>query len=138
MLPTSYYDEQRAQRVIKFLENLRHTKAEWYNKPFILLGWQLDIINYIFGVIKEDGYRQFTTAYVEIAKKQGKIELGAAIALYMLVADGEVGAEIYSCAADRAQARLIYQVAVEMIALYKKFKSVYTKNLKCVDFYYKK
>ena len=74
MLSTSHYDEQRALRVIKFIENLRHTKAEWYNKPFVLLDWQLDIIKNIFGVIKEDGYRQFTTAYIEIAKKQGKTE----------------------------------------------------------------
>jgi phage terminase large subunit-like protein len=117
ILPTSHYDNKRAQFVVDFIQNLKHTKGEWYNKPFILLDWQLEIIQNIFGVIKEDGFRQFTTAYVEIAKKQGKTELGAALALYMLTADGERGAEIYSCAADRAQASLIYQVAVDMITL---------------------
>lgn len=117
MLPTSHYDEKRAQFVIDFIQNLRHTKGEWFNKPFFLLDWQLQIIKNIFGVIKEDGYRQFLTAYVEIAKKQGKTELGAALALYMLTADGERGAEIYSCAADRAQASLIYNVAVDMVSL---------------------
>ncbi|NTW70667.1 MAG: terminase large subunit [Eubacteriaceae bacterium] len=117
MLPTSHYDEWRAQHTINFIENLKHTKGEWYNKPFKLLPWQDTIIRNLFGVIKPSGYRQFTTAYVEIAKKQGKTELGAALALYMLTADGEKGAEIYSCAADRAQASLIYNVAVDMITL---------------------
>lgn len=117
MLPTSHYSEDRANYTIAFIEGLKHTKGEWYNQPFILLDWQKEIIRNIFGVIKPNGYRQFTTAYVEIAKKQGKTELGAALALYMLVADGEFGAEIYSCAADRAQASLIYTVAVDMIKL---------------------
>lgn len=117
MLSTSYYDEIKAEYVIDFIENLKHTKGEWHNKPFILLPWQKEIIRNLFGVVKEDGYRQFTTGYVEIPKKQGKTELGAAIALYMLLADGEWGAEVYSCAADRAQASLIYQVAVDMIGL---------------------
>lgn len=117
MLPTSHYDEEKADHVINFIENLKHTKGEWHNKPFILLPWQKEIIRNLFGVIKEDGYRQFTTGFVEIPKKQGKTELGAALALYMLTADGEWGAEIYSCAADRAQASLIYTVAVDMIGL---------------------
>ena len=128
ILPTSHYDDRRAQHAIDFIQNLKHTKGEWFNKPFILLDWQLEIIRNIFGVIKENGYRQFTTAYVEIAKKQGKTELGAALALYMLTADGERGAEIYSCAADRAQASLIYQVAVDMISLCPELK----KRLKVV------
>ncbi|OLS02564.1 terminase large subunit [Tissierella creatinophila] len=117
MLPTSSFDEERAEYVVNFIENLKHTKGEWHNKPFILLPWQKRIIYNLFGVVKEDGYRQFTTGYVEIPKKQGKTELGAALALYMLTADGEWGAEVYSCAADRAQASLIYQVAVDMIGL---------------------
>ena len=128
MLPTSHYDSSRAEHTIDFIENLRHTKGEWYNKPFELLEWQEIIIKNLFGVIKPDGYRQFTTAYVEIAKKQGKTEMGAALALYMLTADGEKGAEIYSCAADRAQASLIYNVAVDMISLCPSLK----KRLKVV------
>ena len=117
MLSSSHYDSERADRVVQFINQLRHTKGEWYNKPFQLLSWQENIIRNLFGIIKPNGYRQLTTAYVEIAKKQGKTELGAALALYMLCADGEHGAEVYSCAADRAQASLIYNVAVDMIAL---------------------
>ena len=117
MLSSSHYDSERADRVVQFINQLRHTKGEWYNKPFQLLPWQENIIRNLFGIIKPNGYRQLTTAYVEIAKKQGKTELGAALALYMLCADGEHGAEVYSCAADRAQASLIYNVAVDMISL---------------------
>ncbi len=117
MLPTSRVDEDKAEYAIRFIESLKHTKGEWYGQPFILLPWQKEIVYNIFGVVKEDGYRQFTTAYVEIPKKQGKTALGAALALFMLIADGEWGAEVYSCAADRAQASLIYQVAVDMIGL---------------------
>lgn len=117
MLPDSHYDEDRANRVIKFIEQLKHTKGQWYGKPFYLLPWQEEIIRHIFGIIKKNGYREINTAYVEIPKKMGKTETGAAIALYMLTADGERGAEVYSCAADRAQASLIYNVAVDMISL---------------------
>ena len=66
MLPTSSYDEDKAEYVVNFIENLKHTKGEWHNKPFILLPWQKEIIRNLFGVVKEDGYRQFTTGYVEI------------------------------------------------------------------------
>jgi len=117
MLPTSYYDNKKAERVIKFIENLKHVKGRWYNTPFKLLKWQEEIIRNLFGIIKPNGARQINTCYVEIAKKQGKTTIGAAIALYMLTADGERGAEVYSCAADRAQASLIYNCAVEMLAL---------------------
>lgn len=79
-----------------------------------MLPWQEEIVRTIFGVIGENGYRQCRTCYIEIGKKNGKTSMAAAIALYMLIADGEIGAEIYSCAADRQQASLIYREAVAM------------------------
>jgi phage terminase large subunit-like protein len=114
MLPTSHYDGAKADRAVLFIAQLKHTKAEWRNKPFILLPWQEDIIRTIFGVIDEDGYRQFKTCYITVAKKQGKTMLAAALALYLLLADGEYGAEVYSCAADKNQAGLIYREAMIM------------------------
>lgn len=101
MLPDSHYDEKRANHAVLFIEQLKHTKGVWSGKRFQLLGWQEEIIRNIFGVIKPNGYRQFNTAFVEIGKKNGKSELAAAIALYMLCADGEEGAEVYGCATDR-------------------------------------
>jgi len=114
MLPTSHYEPQKAEFVQSFIAALRHTKAEWKGQPFILLPWQAEIIQTVFGTIGADGYRQFRTCYVEVAKKNGKTMLAAAIALYLLIADKEAGAEIYSCAADRQQASLIYREAAIM------------------------
>jgi phage terminase large subunit-like protein len=114
MLPASHYDAVKAERVVTFIGELRHTKGEWKNQHFKLLDWQADLVKTIFGVIGADGYRQCRTCYVTLAKKGGKTSLAAAIALYLLVADGEFGAEIYSCAADRQQASLVYREAVMM------------------------
>ena len=72
MLPTSHYDKAKADRAVKFIEMLPHTKAEWEGKPFWLLPWQETIIRDLFGVVKDDGMRQFRTAYIETPKKQGK------------------------------------------------------------------
>nr|DAZ59550.1 MAG TPA: Terminase large subunit [Caudoviricetes sp.] len=72
MLPESHYDAAKADRAVRFIENLCHTKGRWAGKPFWLLPWQEQIIRDIFGIVKEDDTRQFRTAYVEIPKKNGK------------------------------------------------------------------
>lgn len=104
-----------ADRAVAFINSLKHTKGVWYGKNFELLPWQDKIVRDIFGTLKPNGYRQYNTAYVEIPKKQGKSELAAAIALYLTCGDGEYGAEVYGCAADRQQASIVFDVAVEMI-----------------------
>jgi len=115
MLPTSQYDERRADFAVNFISMLKHTTGEWYGKPFRLMPWQERIIRDIFGIVGEDGNRQFRTAYVEVGKKNGKSELAAAIALYLLFADGEAGAEVYSCAADINQASIVFNTAKAMV-----------------------
>ncbi len=95
MLPTSHYDAAKADRAVKFIESLSHTKGKWAGKPFWLFPWQEQVIRDIFGIVDENGKRQFRTAFVEIGKKNGKSELAAAVALYMLYADGEPSAEVY-------------------------------------------
>lgn len=126
MLPTSHYDKKKADRAVTFIENLKHTKGKWDGKPFWLLPWQEQIIRDVFGVVDEDGHRQFRTAYVEIGKKNGKSELAAAVALYLLYADNEPSAEVYGAAADRQQASIVFDVARRMVekapALYKRSK----------------
>ena len=72
MLPESHYDKEKADRAVRFIENLCHTKGRWSGKPFWLLPWQEQIIRDVFGIVKEDDTRQFRTAYVEIPKKNGK------------------------------------------------------------------
>jgi len=124
------FDERKANRVIRFIENLKHTKGAYFGMPFELLEWQKQIINDVFGTVRDTdpAIRQYTTAYIEIPKKQGKSELGAAIALNMLANDGEERAEVYGCAADRQQASIIYDVATDMVkqcpALKKRIKLV--------------
>jgi len=115
MLPTSYYDAKKADRAVKFIEMLSHNKGEWSGQPFLLLPWEEEIIRNIFGVLKADGTRQFKTAFIEIPKKNGKSELAAAIALYMLFADGEASPEVYSAACDRSQASIVFNTAKNMI-----------------------
>ena len=117
MLKTSHYDKDAADFVVAFIEQLKHTKGEFYKQPFELIDWQEKIIRDIFGTLKPDGYRQFTTAYIEVPKKCGKSELAAAVALYMLCAYGEQRAEVYGCAADRDQASLVFDVACDMVRL---------------------
>lgn len=114
MLETSHYDKEKADRAVTFITNLKHTKGKWAGKNFDLLPWQEQIIRDIFGVVKEDGKRQFLSAYIEIPKKNGKSELAAAIALYLLYADGEASAEVYGAACDRNQASIVFDVAKQM------------------------
>ena len=114
MLDTSHYYAEKADRAVKLIENLKHTKGKWAGKRFWLLPWQEQIIRDIFGVVKEDGKRQFRTAYIEIGKKNGKSELAAAVALYLLYADNEPSAEVYGAAADRQQASIVFDVAKKM------------------------
>ena len=106
----------KAIHAIKFIETLcTHTKGKWAGVKFRLLPWQYTLIWELFGTCKENGKRQYRTCYVEIPKKNGKTELGASIALLTLCGDGEQGAEIYSAAADKEQAGLMYAVAAQMV-----------------------
>jgi len=115
MTPDSHYDQKRADHAVAFIQQLKHTTTtQWAGKPFLLLPWQEQIIRDVFGIIKPDGARQFRTAFVEVPKKSGKSELAAAVALYLLCADEEIGAHVYSVANDRSQANLVFSVAYLM------------------------
>lgn len=122
------FDEAKARQTVEFINCLKHTKGRWRGQPFALLPWQEQIIRDVFGTVKENGFRQYNTAYVEIPKKNGKSELAAGVALYMTCGDGEWGAEVYGCASDRQQASIVFDVAVDMVdqcpALKKRIKPV--------------
>ena len=117
MAPTSHYDKGAADYAVSFINCLSHTKGKWYGKPFELIDWQERIIRDLFGTIKENGYRQFNTAYIEIPKKMGKSELAAAVALLLTCGDFEERAEVYGCAADRNQASIVFNVAADMVRM---------------------
>jgi phage terminase large subunit-like protein len=113
-----YFDKRAARFAVNFFQNLLvHIKGEWAGKPFILQGWQRDeIIEPLFGWKRTgDGTRRFRTAYIEIPRKNGKSTLAAGIALYLEFADGEQGAEVYSAAADKDQAGIVFDLAKDMV-----------------------
>ncbi len=66
------YSKTHADHAINFIQKLKLTKGQWAGKPFILLPWETDLITRLFGTLREDGTRQYRTAYVEIGKKNGK------------------------------------------------------------------
>ena len=111
------YSEEHATKPIRFFEKyLRHSKGQWAGKPVTLLDWQAnDLILPLFGWIhKETQVRRFRRCNTFIAKKNGKSTLASAIGIFMLVADGEAGAEIYSCAVDQNQASIVHGEAITM------------------------
>lgn len=112
------FDDKKADRAVQFFENyLTHTKTvEWAGKPFLLdMPWQRNLIRNIYGTVDDNGFRQYREVYVEIPKKMGKSEVAAGIALKQLIADGEIGGEVYSAAADRNQASIVFDVAAQMV-----------------------
>lgn len=107
--------EQRAEAVVQFFKTeLRHSKGRWAGRPFELLPWQERIIRDLFGTLRPDGRRQYRTAYIEIPRKAGKSTLAAGIALTLLL-EGEPGGEVYSAAADRDQAAIVFETAKAMV-----------------------
>lgn len=101
---------------IEFIEqNCTHIKGRWAGHPFKFIDWQYDLVMKAFGTLKPNGTRQYRTVYVEIPKKNGKSELASALALYMVCADGELGAEVYSAAGDTKQAGLVFKPATQMV-----------------------
>lgn len=108
-------NEAAAERALSFFRALKLTQGQWAGKNFELLPWQEKMIREVFGTLKPDGNRQYNTVYVEIPKKNGKSPTASAVALYLLFADNEPGAEIYGAACDRDQAAIVFNVAAQMV-----------------------
>ena len=120
----AHFCAPRALYVQAFFEHaLVHTKGRHARRPFILADWQREgIIHPLFGNVDlntELGryVRTYRMGWIELARKNGKSELLAGIALYLLTHDGEEGAQIYGAARDRDQARIIWDVAMRMVQL---------------------
>lgn len=111
------YDSAKALRPIKFIESFcKHSKGELAGKPLILDLFQKAYISALFGFIDKDtGHRRYTESFFFVGRKNGKSTMLSAIALYMLMADGESGAEVYSVASKRDQANILFDQAHEMI-----------------------
>ncbi|MCA9011528.1 MAG: terminase large subunit [Planctomycetaceae bacterium] len=111
-----YFDQRRAELSVAFLPLLCHTKGEFDGKPFIPSPWQVFIIWNLFGWRRADGTRRFRRAHIEIARKNGKSTLAAAIMLLCFVLDGEPCSEIYCAATKRDQAAIVWDEACRMVA----------------------
>ena len=109
-----FYDEKKGNRACKFIELMPHTKGRWLRerKKLILEPWQCFLVCGIFGwVDRQTGFRKHREAMLYVPPKNGKSQIAAAIGLYMLTADGEAGAEVYSGATTQAQALEVFTPA---------------------------
>lgn len=110
------FDVEKARRVEKFVENLVIWEGEWAGRKMHLLPWQRRILWDLFGWVRRDnGLRRFRWAYIEVPRKNGKSTFSAPIAAYLLMADGESGAQVYSAAGDRSQASIVFKSTLNML-----------------------
>lgn len=118
------------EHVVEFFEEyLKLSVGEWAGEPFTLQEWQRDDIAMpLFGWVNAEGLRRFRKAYIEVPKKNGKSEFASGIGLYMLVADNEPGAEVYSAGFTRPQAGIVHGGAVNMVDASKELQSVLKVN----------
>lgn len=111
------FDPVRAERVLRFIDSLPHVKGDQAAKGETLRceGWQAFCVGSVFGWIDRlTGLRRFRTVYLEVARKNGKSTLLSGVALNCLALDGEQGAEVYSAATTKEQARKVFDPAREM------------------------
>lgn len=120
-----HFDAAQADRVCDWFPTYcSHSKGLFAGEAFALLDYQTQLIlRPLFGWVRTDGTRRFRKAYIEIPKKNGKTQLIAGLALYMLLADREPGAEVYVAAADREQARILFNAAKAMVEANPKLES---------------
>ncbi len=114
------FDPEAAERVCRFVELMPHVKGVWANRRerLRLEPWQQFILTTVFGWVRKDsGQRRFRYVYIEVPRKNAKSTLSSAVALYMLSHDGEFGAEVYSGATTRDQARITFEAAKVMCDL---------------------
>lgn len=109
------FDEEAGAKILRFFDFLKHSKGEWAGRQFILSPWEQAYLWVLFGWKRKDGNRRYRISYIEIARKNGKSTLAAGVALYLLDADGEEGAEVYSAATKRDQARIVHSEAARMV-----------------------
>jgi len=111
-----YFSIARAKHVIQFFGYLRHTTGKWYGQVFELADWQAFCVAVLFGWLWEKTRkRRFRLGYIEVPRKNGKSTFIAPIGLYMMTADGEAGAQVFSAATKADQAKIIFDEAAKMV-----------------------
>lgn len=113
-----WFDRAAADEAVRWIESYcHHTEGEWYGHPFRLAHWQRRIVRKLFGWKCPDGTRRYRKLWLEVGRKNGKTEFAAALALLLFLHDGEMGAQIYSLATDKDQAKIVFEKAGKMIGL---------------------
>lgn len=110
-----WFDPDAAQHVLDFFGFLKHSKGEWAGQTVALEPWQQFFLWVLFGWKRADGTRRFRTSYQEVARKNGKTTKAAGVGLYLFDADEEPGAEVYTAATKRDQARIAHSEATRMV-----------------------
>lgn len=113
-----WYDERVADKAVAFFPKyLRLTTGEWAGRPFVLEPWQEhDVVRPLYGWKQADGLRRYRRCYIWVARKNGKTELAAGLALLMLLGDAEPAGQVFSIASDKAQASIVFDKAAAMVA----------------------
>lgn len=131
-----HFDRGDAEFAIECFTFFRHSKGRWAGQSFLLSPWQQFIVWCLFGWKRRDGNRRFRRAYIEIARKNGKSTFLAGILIILFALDGEAGAEVYSAATKKEQARIVFNEAKRMVkasADLREFIHSYRNNLDVVS-----
>ena len=120
---------QPADNLCAFIERLPHVKGPLAGEQISLEPWQVFILSTVFGWVKPNGKRRFRRSYIEVPRGNAKSTLSSAVGLYMLAADGEGGAEVYSLATTRDQARIVFGDAQTMARRSAGFRSRFSVNV---------
>lgn len=130
-----WFDLEAGERVCLFLERYcRHVEGEWAGQLIALDECQRQILTVTFGWKRPDGSRRFRTAYIEVPRKNTKSTTGAGVGLYLTVADGEGGAQVYAAATKKDQAKIVHGAATKMVkqsAELKRFVRTFRNNISC-------
>lgn len=129
------FDRDAGDRVVQFVEGYcRHFEGEWAGQPIVLAEWQREILRIVFGWLRADGTRRFRTAYIEVPRKNGKSTWAGGVGLYLTIADGEPGAQVYATATKKDQAKIVWGAASQMIAQsprLRKYATAYKTAIAC-------
>lgn len=110
-----FFDPIAGQHVIDFFAYVKHSKGKWAGQVCVLEPWQQAVLWILFGWMRADGKRRFRTALIEVARKNGKSFLLAVIGLYLMIADGEKGAEVYAASTKKEQSRILHSEAIRIV-----------------------
>lgn len=111
-----FYSAHRGNHILEFFENYcHHSKGKFGGKRVVLELWEKAMLAAIFGFVDINGLRKYREAILIVGKKNGKSLLASGVGLYLQVADGEPGPEVYAVATKRDQAKIIWQEAKRMV-----------------------